>query len=263
MDKTILITGAGHGFARTTAFILAEKGLNVIATAEIWPQVTDLIAEAEERGITNMVFEKLDIANKMDRDYIHSKYDIDILFSNAGIMEAGPIGEQPVEIIRAMFEINVFSALAFAQGFIKKMVAKKSGKIVFTSSMGGLWTVPYGAAYCSTKHAIEAIAEGLKAELAPFNIKIATVNPGAYNTGFNDRGIASIKHWYDAEKNFTPQATIDQLDGVLVDQFEPQEMVDVIVEVILSDNPNFRNVCPKPVEDYIKQVQMDAWTAKS
>ena len=40
MTKTILITGAGHGFAKTTAFLLAEKGHNVIATAEIWPQVT-------------------------------------------------------------------------------------------------------------------------------------------------------------------------------------------------------------------------------
>ena len=44
--------------------------------------------------------------------------------------------------------------------------------------MGGLWTVPYVAAYCASKHALEAIAEGLKTELEPFGIKIATCNPG-------------------------------------------------------------------------------------
>lgn len=263
MNKTILITGAGHGFARSTAFILAQKGHNVIATAEIWPQVTELIAEAKEKNLTNMVFEKLDVTKKRDRDYLHNKYDIDILFSNAGLMEAGPIGEQPVDIIRSMFEINVFSALEFAQGFIKKMVAKKSGKIVFTSSMGGLWTVPYGAAYCSTKHALEAIAEGLKVELAPFNIKIATVNPGAYNTGFNDRGFKTMRHWYDPKINFTSEETLNELDNMLLDQFDPSEMVDVIVDVITSENPNFRNVSPKVVEDYIKQVQNEAWTLKS
>ena len=54
-------------------------------------------------------------------------------------------------------------------------------------------TVPYASAYCATKHALEAIAEGLKTELEPFNIKIATVNPGAFDTGFNDRGMDSIR----------------------------------------------------------------------
>lgn len=59
--------------------------------------------------------------------------------------------------------------------------------------MGGLLTVPYAAAYCSSKHALEAIAEGLKTELAPFNIKIATANPGMFNTGFNDRGMDAMQ----------------------------------------------------------------------
>lgn len=97
-----------------------------------------------------------------DLAYIHKKYDIDILISNAGIMEGGPIAEQPMDLIRAMFDVNVFGGLELAQGFIKKFIAqKKPGKIVFTTSMGGLWTVPYVAAYCASKHAMEAIAEGL------------------------------------------------------------------------------------------------------
>jgi short-subunit dehydrogenase len=263
MKKTILITGAGHGFAKTTAFILAEKGHNVIATAEIWPQVSELKAEVKAKNLTNLVIEKLDVTKQRERDYLIEKYDIDILFSNAGLMEAGPIGEQPVDLIRTMFDINVFSALEFAQGFIKKMVAKKAGKIVFTSSMGGLLTVPYASAYCATKHALEAIAEGLKTELEPFNIKIATVNPGAFDTGFNDRGMDSIRHWYDPKTNFTSEQIFAGFEEMLSQQFDPQMMVDVIVDVILSENPNFRNVCPQPVEDYIKQLQADAWTLKS
>lgn len=263
MKKTILITGAGHGFAKSVAFILAESGHNVIATAEIWPQVTELKAEAKEKNLTNLIIEKLDVTNQRERTHLQNKYDIDILFSNAGLMEAGPIGEQPLDLIRTMFDINVFSALEFAQGFIKKMVARKSGKIVFTSSMGGLLTVPYASAYCATKHALEAIAEGLRTELAPFNIKIATVNPGAFDTGFNDRGMDSIKYWYDPKTNFTSETIFAGFEEMLSQQFDPQIMVNVIVDVILSDNPNFRNVCPQPVEDYIKQLQVDAWTAKS
>ncbi|PWW29350.1 MULTISPECIES: SDR family oxidoreductase [unclassified Chryseobacterium] len=263
MSKTILITGAASGFGKIAAFELAKKGHQVIATAQIYPQMSDLIREAKEHGIT-LIVDKLDVTNPRDVEYIVKKYnDIDILISNAGIMEGGPIAEQPVDIIRSMFEVNVFGALNLAQGFIKKFVEKKSGKIVFTSSMGGLWTVPYVAAYCASKHALESIAEGLRTELAPFNIKIATCNPGVFGTGFNDRGVDSIFHWYDPKINFTPESAFDGAAESLAHQLDPQSMAEVIVNVALDDNSNFRNVHPKETEDFVKQLQADAWNTKS
>lgn len=262
MSKTILITGAASGFGKIAAFDLAKKGHKVIATVQVYPQMSDLIREAKEHGI-DLTVDKLDVTSQRDIDYILKKYEIDILISNAGIMEGGPIAEQPVDIIRSMFEVNVFGALNLAQGFIKKFVEKKRGKIVFTSSMGGLWTVPYVAAYCSSKHALESIAEGLRTELAPFNIKIATCNPGVFGTGFNDRGVDSIFHWYDPKVNFTPESVFDGAAESLAHQLDPQSMAEVIVNVALDDNSNFRNVHPKETEDFVKQLQADAWNAKS
>ncbi|HVI45886.1 MAG TPA: SDR family oxidoreductase [Chitinophaga sp.] len=262
MSKTILITGAASGFGKIAAFDLARKGHKVIATTQVYPQMSDLIKESKEKGI-NLIVDKLDITDPLDRANAHKKYDIDILISNAGIMQGGPIAEQPVDLIRSMFETNVFGALELAQGFIKKFVGKKSGKIVFTSSMGGLWTVPYVAAYCSSKHALEAIAEGLKTELAPFNIKVATCNPGMFGTGFNDRGADSIFRWYDPEINFTPSSAFDGVAEALANQLDPQSMADCIVDVALDDNCNFRNVHPKETEDFVKQLQTEAWTVKS
>lgn len=262
MSKTILITGAASGFGKIAAFELAQKGHKVIATTQVYPQMSDLIREAKDRGI-DLIVDKLDVTDAHDRAYVVKKYDIDILISNAGIMQGGPIAEQPVDLIRSMFEINVFGALELAQGFIKKFVGKKSGKIVFTSSMGGLWTVPYVAAYCASKHALEAIAEGLKTELAPFNIKIATCNPGVFGTGFNDRGVDSIFRWYDPAVNFTPFSSFDGVAESLAHQLDPQSMADCIVDVALDEHSNFRNVHPKETEDFVKQLQADAWTAKS
>ncbi|MDR2238127.1 MAG: SDR family oxidoreductase [Chryseobacterium sp.] len=263
MSKTILITGAASGFGKIAAFDLAKKGNKVIATAQTYPQMSDLIRESKEQGL-DITADKLDVTNARDIDYILKKYDIDILISNAGIMEGGPIAEQPVDLIRSMFEINVFGALELAQGFVRKFIDKKqAGKIVFTSSMGGLWTVPYVAAYCASKHALESIAEGLKTELAPFNIKIATCNPGVFGTGFNDRGVDSIFRWYDPKVNFTPESAFDGASESLAHQLDPQSMADVIVNVALDDNSNFRNVHPKETEDFVKQLQADAWTAKS
>src|SRR5260370_38878516 len=107
-----------------------------------------------------------------------------------------------------MFDINVFSSIALAQGFVPAMLAKRRGMIVFMSSMAGLWTVPYASGYSASKHALEAVGEGLKAELAPFGIKVATGNPGAYGTGFNDRGADKISHRYDPTKNFEPRQQV-------------------------------------------------------
>lgn len=263
MSKTILITGAASGFGKIAAFDLAKKGHKVIATTQIYPQMSDLIREAQEKGI-ELTVDKLDVTNSRDIEYILKKYEIDILISNAGIMEGGPIAEQPLELIRSMFDINVFGALELAQGFIKKFIENKiPGKIVFTSSMGGLWTVPYVAAYCASKHALESIAEGLRTELAPFNIKIATCNPGVFGTGFNDRGVDSIARWYDPKVNFTPSTAFDGTAEALANQLAPQSMADTIVDVALDENSNFRNVHPKETEDFVKQLQSEAWITKS
>ncbi|WP_219223698.1 SDR family oxidoreductase [Pedobacter antarcticus] len=263
MSKTILITGAASGFGKIAAFKLAKTGHKVIATAQIYPQMSDLIREAIDLGL-ELTVDKLDVTDSRDIAYILQKYDIDILISNAGIMEGGPIAEQPLDLIRSMFDVNVFGGLELAQGFIKKFIAqKKAGKIVFTTSMGGLWTVPYVAAYCASKHAMESIAEGLKTELAPFNIKIATCNPGVFGTGFNDRGVDTISRWYNPETNFTPLSAFDGTAEALANQLDPQSMADCIVDVALDDSSNFRNVHPKETEEFVKQLQVEAWTAKS
>src|SRR5258708_6385424 len=240
MSKTILITGAGSGFGKLVAFGLAERGHRVIATAQIWPQVTELRNEVRDRKLSIEV-DKLDVTSERDRKHA-GRWAVDVFLSNAGTMEAGPIAELPLDLLRSMFEVNFFGSVALAQDFAAKMVQKGRGKIVFVSSMAGLVTVPYSAGYSATKHALEAVAEGLKAELAPFGVKVATVNPGFYGTGFNDRGVDAAMHWFDPSTNFTPAKTFSAAAEFLAQQLDPQAMADLIVDVVLSDDPRFRNV---------------------
>lgn len=70
-------------------------------------------------------------------------------------------------------------------------------------------------------------------------------------------------YWYKPEINYTPEEALAGSAEVLANQLDPQSMADVMVDVILSDNPNFRSVYPAEVEGYIKQLQTDAWSAKS
>ena len=174
--RKILITGAGSGLGEGTAIGLARNGHDVIATAQSWPQVTALRTKVSDLGLTIRV-EKLDLQDSYEVTQAHF-WDFDVLLNNAGIGEGGPIAEIPVDLVRHNFEINVFAPLSFTQQVVRKWVlAKTPGKIVFVSSMGGLFSPPGFAAYAATKHALEAIAEAMQVELKPFGIQVQTINP--------------------------------------------------------------------------------------
>lgn len=131
---------------------------------------------------------------------------------------------------------------------------------MWTSSMGGILVVPFLGAYCATKHAIEAIAGSMKAELKQFGIKVATINPGIFGTGFNDTGAESHVQWYDGETAHVP---MPDFGPALADQADPQEMIDAMVETITSDAPDYRTMRPLATVAAAKRWQETEWTQKA
>lgn len=266
MSKTILITGAGSGFAEAAAIGMAQAGHKIIATAQISPQVAALRQKAVELGLDNLRVEKLDLHDPFDVAFAHT-FDVDVLWNNAGVGESGPVSEIPVELVRRNYETNVFKPLELTQGFIKRWIAEgKKGKVVFTSSMGGLFTPAGWGTYVSTKHALESIAEAISQEVAPFGIKVQTINPGAYLTGFNETMADTAFRWLDDSKNFTKRdklrATFDSLLAAPDGHLDSQEMIDRMIAIVPADTGKFRNVCPQAVEDMLKEAQAAAWNAE-
>ncbi|MDV7764206.1 SDR family oxidoreductase [Peribacillus sp. CSMR9] len=257
MAKTIFITGAGSGLGRGAALGLAKRGHRVIATTEITSQKTDLMREAQEQGLDMEVF-KLDITNARDRALIDNQ-DFDVFVANAAINEGGPLGEMPMDRFRALFEVNVFATLETVQHAARKMVKKGSGKIVFLSSMAGIITTPYGGPYAATKHAIEGIALTLKDELERFGVQVATINPGAYDTGFNDRAAEEKWKWFDKAKNFTRAEDMKKQEEGLKNQFGPEDMIKKMIEIIPADHHKFRNVHPEKTEKQMKETEKNRW----
>ncbi|WP_398493170.1 SDR family oxidoreductase [Variovorax sp.] len=255
MSQKILITGASSGFGRGSAIELARQGHQVVAAAETWPQVRGLRADAAAAGVEMEVI-KLNLLDGIDIAHAGS-FDPDVLVLNAGVMEGGSIADIPMQRVRESFDINVFGHLQLVQAILPRMVARRSGKVVWTSSMGGILVVPFLGIYCATKHAIEAIAGSMKAELAPFGIKVATVNPGVFGTGFNDTGAESFVQWYDADKALVP---MPDFSGSLLDQADPQEMIDAMVEIIPADEHLYRTMRPLATIDAAKQWQATEWS---
>jgi short-subunit dehydrogenase len=172
------------------------------------------------------------------------------------------MAEIPVELVRRTFETNVFSNLELTQHVVRKFIDDKiTGRVVIVGSMGGLLTAYGLGAYYASKHALEAIAASLRDELAPTGITVQTINPGPYDTGFNDRIADTTYRWHDDTVNFTREADVKaNFAEIMKGQFDPQDMIDEMVAVISADDGKYGNVWPPSIEELIKQVEENTWS---
>ncbi|MER2041259.1 SDR family oxidoreductase [Desemzia incerta] len=256
-EETILITGAGTGFGKDIAFRLAEMGKKVIASVEAMSQVSALEKEAREKGVS-MRIEKLDITNEKDRKKAW-EWDVDVLVNNAAIKEGGSLVDIPEENLRRQFDVNAISQILLTQKFARKMIQKKQGRIVFTSSVSGLMVNPFSGPYAGSKYALEAFADTLSRELQEFNIEVATINPGPYLTGFNDREFETWKDWpEDPERVFNMEEI-----SFPFEQYDPKEVVEPAIKVILGETKQYRNVVPESMIQQVKEQAESLWTKQT
>lgn len=256
---TALITGAGTGFGRDTAFRLAERtDFDVIAGVEIYAQVWELEQEAARRGVRLRV-EKLDVTHPGDRDKA-ARWEVDVLLNNAGVSEGGAMVDIPGANLRRQFEVNVIGPLLLTQGIAKRMVAKRRGRIVFMSSIAGLITDPFGGAYAASKHAVEAVADAMRQELAEFGIEVTTINPGPYLTGFNDRLLDTWQSWDD-----DPERRLFDYEQVAFphEQFDPAPVADVAVGVLTGEIDTYRNVVPGEMVGGLREQLDSVWKRRA
>ncbi|RYX97613.1 MAG: SDR family oxidoreductase [Comamonadaceae bacterium] len=257
--KNILITGASSGFGFETALRLAALGHHVMAGVKEYNDLTRLEEEATRRNVPLQVI-KLDLLNDADIANL-DRFDIDILFNNAGTGQTGPVADIPFERYRETFEVNLFGTFKVTQRVLKKMIASKTrGKILFVSSNAGIEGIANLSSYCGSKHALEALAASLKLELQSFGIKVATINPGPYKTGFNERIIYSAYEWHDRNTALTPESDYHRLDEVLATgQVDPEEMIQAMVDLIPKASHAYRTVLPQAVRERLKQEQLATW----
>src|ERR1700735_779798 len=255
--KKVLITGAGTGFGHEVAMRLALKGVDVIATVEVYAQVQTLKRQAAARDVKLNV-EKLDVTNEGDRKKALG-WNIEILVNNAGVLEGGSVLDIPGPNMRNEFEVNVIGPLLLTQGIVKQMVKRKKGRVVWVSSREGLNVNPFTGIYSASKHAVEAVAQTMALELQEFGIEVATVNPGPFLTGFNDRGFETWRSWEDdpAERLFDysklafPRA-----------QFDPEPVYATLTEVAAGEVDSYRNLEPRSMIDETKHLQAVPWQRK-
>jgi len=203
---TVLITGAASGMGYEVGMALLKEGYDVVLTTHREEEAKRLQEKCKRLHQVKVM--KLDITSKKDVSQLISM-KIDIIICNAAIGMAGSLPFSSMKDLERIFETNFFATVKLIKCMISKMQKEGGGKIIVTSSMVAHMRVPYLSFYGSSKAALSYLCWTLRQELLLTDspVQITIVEPGIFNTGFND--------WMIDYADYLPNVSFLQLEKKL------------------------------------------------
>lgn len=188
-NKIALVTGASSGIGWACALTVAKMGYDLIATGRRLERLEELRQELPE-GVRflPLVFDVRDRAEveRLLTNLPPEWASIDLLINNAGNAHGlDPIQTGNVDDWDAMIDINVKGLLYVSKAIIPGMTERNSGYIINIGSIAGKEVYPNGNVYCASKHAVDALTNGMRMDLNPFGIKVMGIHPGLVETEFS------------------------------------------------------------------------------
>lgn len=211
---TVLITGCSSGIGRTLASAFKLAGYQVWATARKPEDVSAL----NGYGYTGVDLDVNDsqALERLARRAEEQGLKLDILINNAGYGAMGPLLDGGVDVMRRQFETNVFSIVGVTRALFPALRRGK-GLVVNIGSVSGVLVTPFAGAYCASKAAVHALSDALRLELAPFDIGVMEVQPGAIDTQFAhnakreaEQVIHEASPWWPLRENIRARANASQ-----------------------------------------------------
>jgi NAD(P)-dependent dehydrogenase (short-subunit alcohol dehydrogenase family) len=183
-QKAILVTGATSGIGRNLAEKLAAEGHFVYAGARKQADMDELNA------IDNIMAVRLDVTNQEEIDAavaLIAKEGRGLygLVNNAGVAVVAPMIEVSEEDMQFQMDVNVFGPYRVSKAFAP-LIIESQGRIATTGSISGILSAAFLGPYSMSKHAIEAFADSLAAEMEKFGVAVSVIEPGNYNSSIGD-----------------------------------------------------------------------------
>jgi len=204
--KRIFITGVSSGFGLALAREALAAGHEVVGTLRRADGIAAFEALAPGRAHARL----LDVTDDAAIGAVVSTVEaelgpIDVLVNNAGYGHEGVMEESPLSEMRRQFDVNVFGAVAMMRAVLPGMRARRSGRILNITSMGGIITMPGIAYYCGSKFALEGISEAVGKEVRDLGIHVTAVAPGSFRTDWAGRSmVRSPRTLSDYDAVFDP-----------------------------------------------------------
>lgn len=240
--KVALVTGASSGIGEATAVALAQAGAHVAVSARRADRLADLVRRIEGAGGKALALQgDMTIeaeAIKAVEDTVAQLGRIDILINSAGVMQAGGIENADLDEYRRVIDINLLATVYTCRAAVEPMLAQGGGDIITISSLAGRKGGPMTNAYSASKHAVNAMTEGMRQELGDRNIRVCTLMPGATTTEVGDH--ISNPAWRDAIKAHVSK------EGAV----SPSDIGDTIVFILsLPRRANISEIVVRPTID--------------
>jgi len=188
--KVAVVTGAGKGIGRASALALAKEGAHVVVTSRTKSDLESLAAEITALGTgARALVVPADVSKDADVDRLaKAAFDefkqVDILVNNAGVGKNGTVATLTTEDYDWIMNTNMRSCWLCTKAFMPPMLERKSGSIIFVSSVAGLNGLPNEPIYCATKFAQMGFAQSIDYECYPNNVKVSVIAPGGTNTHY-------------------------------------------------------------------------------
>ena len=225
---TVLVTGASSGIGADVARQMVAAGHRVYGTSRN--------PDTVKNPIPGVMYVRLDNADyDSAATCVAEVGDIDILINNAGESAAGAFEDTPMDAVEHLFAVNVFGPVALTKAVLPGMRERGTGTVVMVGSMLASFPVAFRTNYAATKAALKGYAMALRREVAPYGIRVVTVEPGTIATGIGDRRTIHIgdDSPYRAEFETVAAATRDnEAKGISGDA-----MAKTVVQAALAQNP--------------------------
>ncbi|KAJ8024601.1 Retinol dehydrogenase 8 [Holothuria leucospilota] len=224
----------------------------------------------------SLFIRELDISNeesilKFLKETYATEGRIDILINNAGIGQSDHFEHIPLKDMQTVFQTNVFGTMRITQEVMKKMKEKRSGHIIFISSILGVFPVPFCDIYIASKFAIEGLVGCLAPVLRAFNISVTDIQPGPVDTPGLENIIKNKLGSFEQEGNPKLDLKVDKethamklayWDKFMVPLFQrglqsSHEVAEVIKKCIYEKNPRVLIQTNEVTEKMIKEVLAD------
>ncbi|XP_016937443.3 dehydrogenase/reductase SDR family protein 7-like [Drosophila suzukii] len=232
--KVVLITGASSGLGESLAHVFYRAGCRVILAArrtqELERVKKDLLALDVDPAYPPTVL-ALDLAElnsipEFVTNVLAVYNQVDILINNGGISVRADVASTAVDVDLKVMVVNYFGSVALTKALLPSMVKRGSGHICFISSVQGKFAIPQRAAYSASKHAMQAFADSLRAEVANKNINVSCVSPGYIRTQLSLNALTGSGSSYG------------KMDETTAKGMSPDKLAERILQCILRKEPD-------------------------